>query len=64
MRRLDQLMNQADQQAKDGEDKASAVTAISMVKIPDQKKVKLSNRDVEKFCLRRTRHEVLRDRFW
>ena len=44
MRRLDQLMNQADQRAKDAEDKASAaVTAISMAKIPDQKKVKLNN---------------------
>ena len=50
MRRLDQLINQADQRAKDAEDKASdAVTAISMVKIPEQKKVKLNNRDAEKF---------------
>ena len=50
MRRLDQLMNQADQRAKDAEDKASAeVTAISVVKIPHQKKVKLNNRDAEKF---------------
>ena len=50
MRRLDQLMNQADQRAKDAEDKASAaVTATSMVKIPDQKKVQLTNRDAEKF---------------
>ena len=48
MRRLDQLMNQADQRAKDAEDKASAA-AISMVKIPDQKKVKLNNREAEKF---------------
>ena len=49
MRRLDQLMNQADQRAKDAEDKASAeVTAISVVKIPYQKKVKLNNRDAEK----------------
>ena len=36
MRRLDQLMS-------------AAVTAISMVKIPDQKKVELNNRDAEKF---------------
>ena len=49
--RLDQLMIQADKRAKDVEDKASAaVTAISTVKIPDQQKVKLNNRDAEKFC--------------
>ena len=36
--------------AKDAEDEASAaVTAITLVKIPDQKKVKLNNRDAEKF---------------
>ena len=50
MQRLDQLMNQADQRAKDTEDKASAaVTAISRVKIPNQKIVELNNRDAEKF---------------
>ena len=50
MRRLDQLMNQADQRAKDAKDKASAaVTATSIVKILDQKKVQLTNRDAEKF---------------
>ena len=49
-RRLDQFLNQAYQQAKDAEDKASAaVTAISMVKILHQKKVKLNSRDSEKF---------------
>ena len=52
MRRLDQLMNHADQRAKDAEDNASAaVTAFSMVKIYEQKKVKLNNRDAEKFWL-------------
>ena len=48
--RLEQLTIQADQRSKVVEDKAIAtVTAISMVKIPDQKKVKLNNRDAEKF---------------
>ena len=43
-------MNEADQRAKDAEGKAiAAVTAISMVKIPEQKKIKLNNRDAEKF---------------
>ena len=38
-------MNEADQRAKDAEGKAiAAVTAISMVKIPEQKKIKLNNR--------------------
>ena len=50
MLRLEQLTIQADQRSKDAEDKASAaVTAISMAKIPDQKKVKHDNRDAEKF---------------
>ena len=48
--RLDQLMNLADQRAKDAEDKASAaVTAIGMVKTSEQRKIKLNNRDAEKF---------------
>ena len=39
---LENLTIQADQRSKVAEDKAiAAVTAISMVKIPDQKKVKL-----------------------
>ena len=50
IRRLDQLMNQADQRANDAEDKASAaVTAVSMVKTPQQRKIKLNNRDAEQF---------------
>ena len=50
IRRLDQLMNQADQRAKDAEDKASAaVTAIGVVKTPEQGKIKHNNRDAEKF---------------
>ena len=49
IRLLDQLMNQTDQRAKDAEEKAiAAVTAIGMVKIPEQKKIKLNNRDAEK----------------
>ena len=52
IRLLDQLMKQADQRAKDAEEKAiAAVTAICMVKIPEQKKIKLNNRDAEKFWL-------------
>ena len=43
-------MNQADQRAKDAENKASAtVTGIGMVKIPAQRKIKLNNRDAMKF---------------
>ena len=50
IRRLDQLTNLADQRAKDAEDKASAaVTAIGMVKTSEQRKIKLNNRDAEKF---------------
>ena len=48
--RLEQLTLQADQRSQVAEDKAvAAVTAISMIKIADQKKVKLDNRDAEKF---------------
>ena len=48
--RLEQLTIQADERSKVAEDTAiDAVTAISMVQIPDQKKVKVSNRDAEKF---------------
>ena len=51
-RRVDQLMNQADQRAKDAEDKVSvAVTAIGSVKTPEQRKIKLNNRDADKFWL-------------
>ena len=40
-------MNQADQRAKDGEDKAiGAVRAIGVVTTPEQKKIKFSNHDV------------------
>ena len=46
MRHLEQVMNQADQRAKDAEDKASDQYGQ---KIPDQKKVKLGDRDAEKF---------------
>ena len=57
IRRFDQLMSQADQRAKDAEDKASAaVTAIGVVKTLEQRKIKLNDRDAEKFWrLRRTR---------
>ena len=41
---LEQLTIQADERSK----VIAAVTAISMVKIPDQKKVKLNDRDSEK----------------
>ena len=48
--RLDQLMNQADQRAKFAEEKPiAAVKAIGMVKISEQQKIKLNNRDAEKF---------------
>ena len=48
--RLEQLTIQADQRSKVAEEKAiAAVTAIGMIKIPEQKKVKLNNRDAEKF---------------
>ena len=48
--RRDQLMNQADQRAKDAEGKViAAVTAISMIKILEQKKIKRNNFDAEKF---------------
>ena len=51
VRLLGQLMNQAAQKrAKVGEEKAvAAVTANSMVKIHEQKKIKLNNRHAEKF---------------
>ena len=50
VRRLEQLTLQAEQRAKVAEEKAiAAVTAIGMVKIPEQKKIKLSNRNAEKF---------------
>ena len=50
IRGFDQVMNQADQRPKVAEEKDNdAVTAIGMVKIPDQKKIKLNNRDGEKF---------------
>ena len=48
--RLEQLTIQADQRSKVAEEKAiAAVTAIGMIKIPEQRKVKLNNRDAEKF---------------
>ena len=43
-------MSQAEERAKVAEEKAcAAVTAIGMVKTPEQKKAKLNNRDAEKF---------------
>ena len=48
--RLEQLTIQADQRSKVAEEKAiAAVTAIGMIKIPEQRKVKLNSRDAEKF---------------
>ena len=48
--RLEQLTIQADQRSKVAEEKAiAAVTAIGMIKIPEQRKVKLNSRDSEKF---------------
>ena len=50
IRRLDQLLNQADQRAKDAKETASAaVTPIVWSSPPEQKKIKLSERDAEKF---------------
>ena len=48
--RLEQLTIQADQRSKVVEEKAiAAVTAIGMIKIPEQRKAKLNSRDAEKF---------------
>ena len=48
--RLEQLTIQADQRSKVAVEKAiAAVSAIGMIKIPEQKKVKLKSRDAEKF---------------
>ena len=57
LQRLATTTSQAEERATVAEERAcAAVTAISMVKIPDQKKVKLNNnRDAEKFRPRRTR---------
>ena len=56
IRRLDQLLNQADQRAKDEDTASAAVTAIGVVKTLEQRKIKLNNRDAGKFWrLRRTR---------
>ena len=42
--------SRAEDRAKVAEEKAStAITAIGMVKTPEQKKTKLSNRDAKKF---------------
>ena len=47
---LEQLTIQTDQRSKVAEEKAiAAVTAIGMIKIPEQRKVKLNNCDAEKF---------------
>ena len=48
--RLEQLTIQDDQRSMVAEEKAiAAVTAIGMIKIPEQRKVKPNNRDAEKF---------------
>ena len=50
LQRLTTMTCQAEERAKVAEEKAcAAVTAIGMVKAPEQKKTKLNNRDAEKF---------------
>ena len=50
LQRLATTTSQAEERAKVVEEKAcAAVTAIGMVKAPEQKKTKLNNRDAEKF---------------
>ena len=50
LQRLTTTTNQAEERAKVAEEKAcAAVTAIGMVKAPEQKKTELNNRDAEKF---------------
>ena len=50
LQRIATTTNQAEERAKVAEEKAcAAVTAIGMVKAPEQKKTKLINRDAEKF---------------
>ena len=48
--RFEQLTIHADQRPKVSEEKAiAAVTAIGMIKIPEQRKAKLHSHDAEKF---------------
>ena len=50
LQRLATTTSQAEERATAAEEKAcAAVTAIGMVKAPEQKKTKLNNRDAEKF---------------
>ena len=50
LQRLTTMTCQAEERAKVAEEQAiAAVTATSMVKIPEQKKTKLNNRDAERF---------------
>ena len=50
LQRLATTTSQAEERATVAEEKAcAAVTAISMVKTPEQRKIKLNNRDAEKF---------------
>ena len=50
LQRLATTTSQAEERAKVAEEKTcAAVTAIGMVKAPEQKKTKLNNRDAEKF---------------
>ena len=50
LRRLATTTSQAEEHARVAKEEASAaVTAIGNVKVPNQKKVKLDNRDAEKF---------------
>ena len=59
--RPDQMRNQADQRVKVAEEKAiAAVTVIDMVKIFEQKKIMLNNRDGEKNVHGRPRGQGLR----
>ena len=50
LQRIATTTRQAEERAKVAEEKAiAAVTAIGMVKAPEQRKTKLNNRDAEKF---------------